>query len=404
MTSKVVQQKRSYTQKEFNDALLLSGLQNTFSDSDIEIAKKNPTLGMQILEAKQMYVGAPEGSAGDMTRGLAHAQAEAARNEYKGTNKATKMGALALYGNTAARKKTDNGFATYRAEIEKAKKKTIEDVAGQMAALTGGYGSSSAATKAAAAGADYGVLLAEKQAEFEQQAYDRKFNEAQIAASMGDYSKLRALGIDTTAYEVQAQADRNAANYATKLSQAYNAASIGDFSQLAALGIDTSALKSDAESAKKAAEFSAAYKLAEVGDFSALDALGVDTMRLRETWAAQTSPQQVQTVTKPTIDADTALEAYQRGELTASVLAAMQYYYGNDYADSINPWTKADEDALKETDFYTELEGVLTAQDNDKAYEKLLAWRDAYKGNSQTASRYAAIYAHLLGITEPEAK
>lgn len=398
---------KNYTHKEFNDALESSGLKDTFSDEDIKIAKANPTLGMTILEAKQMYNGAAAGEAGDMTRGLAHAQAEAARSEYRGTNKSTGTGALALYGNTPAKKKSmsaKDAFANYKAEIEKARAKTVEDVAGQMASLTGGYGSSSAATKAAAAGAEYGALLAEKQAEFEQKEYDRLFNEAQIAASLGDYTKLRALGINTTAYELQSAADRKAANEASELAAAYNAASIGDFSKLKALGIDTSALEYDAESAKKSAELSAAYKRAEIGDFSALDALGVDTTNLRISWAMQTAPKTQQTQTKPTLDAKTALEAYQRGELTQAVASAMSYYYGEDYANIINPWTRADEDALKETDFYTELQNVLKTQGNDNAYAKLLAWYEAYAGNKQTAARLAEMYAYLLGIYETEAK
>lgn len=343
-----------YTEKEFNDALAASGLAATFGLEDLKLARSNPTAGMQLLAAKRMYNGAPTGADGDFTRGLARAEAENVRKTYGGyttsadgmtvvskdtpTVSPTGAGVLAIprTRSGATVQGAGDGFAAYRAEIEKARAKTIEDVAGQMSALTGGYGSSSAATKAAAAGMDYGVLLAEKKQELEQQKYDRALNEAQMAAELGDFSKLRALGIDTSAYEEQQKADRDAADYATKLAQAYNAASIGDYSQLEALGIDTTALKEDAHAAKTSAELAAAYKRAEIGDFSALDALGVDTSALRASWAAQTAPKTASGnngAAKPTLSLKEAEAAYKSGNKSKNVLAALQYYYGDDYAD-----------------------------------------------------------------------
>lgn len=387
-----------YTEKEFNDALASSGLASTFGDADLKLAAQNPTAGMKLLLAKQTYNGAPAGADGDFTRGLARAEAEDIRKTYGGytttadgmtvaeSGAPTGAGVLAIprARSGAAAQSADNGFAAYRAEIEKARAKTIEDVAGQMSALTGGYGSSSAATKAAAAGMDYGVLLAEKQQELEQQKYDHALNEAQIAASLGDYSKLRALGIDTTAFEEQQKADRDAADYATKLAQAYNAASIGDYSQLEALGVDTSKLKADENAAKTSAELSAAYKRAEVGDFSALDALGVDTSALRAQWAAQTAPKVEQTTSKapasgntgakPTLSLKEAEAAYKSGNKSKNVLAALQYYYGDDYADYMDAPTEESVDA--------EVKRILSAA----------------TGVADTAKAMAQAYDYLVGM------
>ena len=411
-----------YTEEEFNTALASSGLKNSFGEADLALAKINPTAGMQLLQAKQDYNSAPEGAAGDMLRGLSRARAEDIRKNVGGYatsadgmtvtsgSKPTYNGVIAQGGGASSAKKTSpksgDAFAAYKTTIEQQRAKTIEDVAGQVSALTGGYGSSSAATKAAAAGADYGTLLAEKQAEFEKQAYDRKFDEAQIAASLGDYSKLRALGIDTTSYEQQQKEERDAANYATALAQAYNAASIGDYSQLEALGIDTSALKADTEAAKTAAELSAAYKRAEIGDFSALKALGVDTSALEASWAAKNQPQTTGSTVKddkPILSLKEAEEAYKSGNTSSNVIAALKYYYGDDYFEtkagvraqySDEEW----ESAARSQEVYM-LEQILRTEGNDAAYAKLKEW---YTQNDDVTPEMANLYAAIVGIEEPE--
>ena len=414
---------KKYTKEEFDFALESSGLKNVFGEADLALAKTNPTAGMALLKAKQTYNSAPTGAAGDMQRGLARAEAENIRKNEGGYSttadgmhvseiggsKPNYTGALALGGASSGKKATSNGsdaFAAYKNTIEQQRAKTIEDVAGQVSALTGGFGSSSAATKAAAAGADYGTLLAEKQAEFEQQAYDRKFNEAQIAASLGDYSKLRALGIDTTAYEQQQKEERDAANYATALAQAYNAASIGDYSQLEALGIDTSALKADTEAAKTAAELSAAYKRAEIGDFSALKALGVDTSALETLWAAKNQPQTTGSIVKddkPILSLKEAEEAYKSGNTSSNVIAALKYYYGDDYFEtkagvraqySDKEW----ESAARSQEVYM-LEQIFRTEGNAAAHAKLKEW---YTQNDDMTPEMANLYAAIVGIEEPE--
>ena len=222
----------------------------------------------------------------DAERGLYAAEAKAIRasqgyqlsddgsrdvtNEMLG-GKATGAGALRI-GNPASRKSSSDNpansagaaFENYRATLEAAQKKAQEDALGKVAALTGGYGSSSAAMAATAAGADYSKLLADKELELaenerqraltaEQQDYQRKLEKAQLAASVGDYSLYEQMGIDMTALREKEKADAEAAaaaaaeasaqkersTYEQLLADAETAAKYGDTSQLRALGIDT---------------------------------------------------------------------------------------------------------------------------------------------------------------------
>lgn len=168
-------------------------------------------------------------------------------------------------GNTAAADSagtTNAAFERYRETLEAAQKKAQEDALGKVSALTGGYGSSSAAMAATAAGADYSKLLADKELELaeterqraltaEQQDYQRRLEKAQLAASAGDYSLYEQMGIDMTklrekekseaeAAAAEATAQKERSTYEQLLADAETAAKYGDTSKLQALGIDTS--------------------------------------------------------------------------------------------------------------------------------------------------------------------
>ena len=171
-------------------------------------------------------------------------------------------------GNTAAADSagtTNAAFERYRETLEAAQKKAQEDALGKVSALTGGYGSSSAAMAATAAGADYSKLLADKELELaenerqralaaEQQDYQRRLEKAQLAASVGDYSLYEQMGIDMTklrekekseaeaaaAAAAEATAQKERSTYEQLLADAETAAKYGDTSKLQALGIDTS--------------------------------------------------------------------------------------------------------------------------------------------------------------------
>lgn len=259
-----------------------NGLEGKVHARDLVLGGKNPELLNRIVDSKIGWMNAKS----DAERGLYAAEAKAIRasqgyqlsddgsrdvtNDMLG-GKATGAGALRI-GNPASRKSSSDNpansagaaFENYRATLEAAQKKAQEDALGKVAALTGGYGSSSAAMAATAAGADYSKLLADKELELaenerqraltaEQQDYQRKLEKAQLAASIGDYSLYEQMGIDMTKLREKEKADAEAAAAATAeasaqkerstyeqlLADAETAAKYGDTTKLQALGIDT---------------------------------------------------------------------------------------------------------------------------------------------------------------------
>lgn len=259
-----------------------NGLEGKVHARDLVLGGKNPELLNRIVDSKIGWMNAKS----DAELGLYAAEAKAIRasqgyqlsddgsrdvtNEMLG-GKATGAGALRI-GNPASRKSSSDNpansagaaFENYRATLEAAQKKAQEDALGKVAALTGGYGSSSAAMAATAAGADYSKLLADKELKLaenerqraltaEQQDYQRKLEKAQLAASIGDYSLYEQMGIDMTKLREKEKADAEAAAAATAeasaqkerstyeqlLADAETAAKYGDTAKLQALGIDT---------------------------------------------------------------------------------------------------------------------------------------------------------------------
>lgn len=259
-----------------------NGLEGKVHARDLVLGGKNPELLNRIVDSKIGWMNAKS----DAERGLYAAEAKAIRasqgyqlsddgsrdvtNDMLG-GKATGAGALRI-GNPASRKSSSDNpansagaaFENYRATLEAAQKKAQEDALGKVAALTGGYGSSSAAMAATAAGADYSKLLADKELELaeterqraltaEQQDYQRRLEKAQLAASVGDYSLYEQMGIDMTALREKEKADAEAAaaaaaeasaqkersTYEQLLADAETAAKYGDTAKLQALGIDT---------------------------------------------------------------------------------------------------------------------------------------------------------------------
>lgn len=272
----------SVTMQDIQKKIKDNGLEGKVHARDLVLGGKNPELLNRIVDSKIGWMNAKS----DAERGLYAAEAKAIRasqgyqlsddgsrdvtNDMLG-GKATGAGALRI-GNPASRKSSSDNpansagaaFENYRATLEAAQKKAQEDALGKVAALTGGYGSSSAAMAATAAGADYSKLLADKELELaeterqraltaEQQDYQRRLEKAQLAASVGDYSLYEQMGIDMTALREKEKADAEAAaaaaaeataqkersTYEQLLADAETAAKYGDTSQLQALGIDT---------------------------------------------------------------------------------------------------------------------------------------------------------------------
>lgn len=248
-----------------------NGLSGKVHTRDLLLGAQNPDALNKIVDAKIGYMKATT----DAERGMYSAEAKTIRaaNGYQLSDdgskditsqilsgKPTGVGAIKV-GNAVSKQSrsgSDAAFSNYRSTLEAAQRKAQEDALGKMSALTGGYASSSAATAATAAGADYSQLLAEKElalAEAErtraatekENEYQKQLEKAKLAASLGDYSYLEKMGIDMTAQrkseadaETASAADRAQSDYATLLSEAEFYAKYGDFSKLKALGIDTS--------------------------------------------------------------------------------------------------------------------------------------------------------------------
>lgn len=227
----------------------------------------------KMLRAKQGYQLSDDGSR-DITEQVLHGSGKTSSSgmttadviQMVEAKRAARNAARA--GNTAAADSagtTNAAFERYRETLEAAQKKAQEDALGKVSALTGGYGSSSSAMAATAAGADYSKLLADKELELaenerqralaaEQQDYQRRLEKAQLAASVGDYSLYEQMGIDMTKLREKEKADAETAaaaaaetaaqkersTYEQLLADAETAAKYGDTSKLQALGIDTS--------------------------------------------------------------------------------------------------------------------------------------------------------------------
>ena len=270
----------SVTMQDIQKKIKDNGLEGKVHARDLVLGGKNPELLNRIVDSKIGWMNAKS----DAERGLYAAEAKAIRasqgyqlsddGSRDVTNDAigggsTGAGAIRT-GKLVSRRTTGDGsanaaFENYRATLEAAQKKAQEDALGKVAALTGGYGSSSAAAAATAAGADYSKLLADKELELaenerqraltaEQQDYQRRLEKAQLAASVGDYSLYEQMGIDLTklrekeksdaeaaaAAAAEATAQKERSTYEQLLADAETAAKYGDTSQLRALGIDTS--------------------------------------------------------------------------------------------------------------------------------------------------------------------
>lgn len=192
----------------------------------------------------------------------------------------------------------DSVFKALQEQYMKDGKLASENVQGQAAALSGGYGNSYGVTAAGQAymgaiddlydiipelqEAAYGRYQDEKTAALQnweilqdradkERSYaesERDYQDSRDAylwelalqkAEFGDYSALKEMGVDTSGQE-----------YDTAFSKALSMAQVGDYSGLKALGVDIS-------TAQNQNELDFALAAAEFGDYSFLNALGIDT-------------------------------------------------------------------------------------------------------------------------------
>lgn len=162
-------------------------------------------------------------------------------------------------------------YNQYRDMYRKESTLAAKDIFGLASALTGGYGNSYAATAATSAAGQYVDKLAEKEAELEQNHYDRYKDELD-----GMYSVYDAY-TDISEREYERERDEKSdlsVQKENELEFAYKAAENGDFSYLEALGVDVTNLRQ--QDSFGDAEFMAKY-----GDYSALKELGIDISKLK---------------------------------------------------------------------------------------------------------------------------
>jgi hypothetical protein len=232
-------------------------------------------------------------------------------------------GLLENGGETGLNINADKLYNQYRELYEKNAQASAENAYGLASRNTGGYGSSYAASAAAAAynsfmegltdrALDIERLNLEKHAagredqldtlaalnERDKTDYARFADRLELAfnaAKLGDYGPMEEMDLSSAALrrgDVRDLADY-AAGYgddsflkamgldlsslsdARAYSQAAAAAQYGDYSYLNALGVDTAQLQYNAL-------LKTAAQLAQYGDYSALEALGVDVSRLKE--------------------------------------------------------------------------------------------------------------------------
>ncbi len=397
---------KQYTADEVLKAAKSGGVSASLNDSDIKVINSNPNAGMELVNYKVNYMNAPTGEAGDYARGIARAGAEFVRRQYGGytTNadgsiataaapdKATGLGKVQKVSKSG----NNDLYKGYEKALLDAQAKAQENVYGMVAASTGGNASSSAVTKAAAAGADFSQLLAEKKAEFENQEYNRNLKEAELAASLGDFSKLRAMGIDTSSYEAELATQKARTERETALNEAYAAAELGDYSKLAALGFDTSyieSIKGDDAAQKKLSE---AITLAtSLGIYGPLEALGYDTTWLKGKQGDGTEPK---------LDLNSALALKEAGYSSPDIESALKYWLGEGYtytAPVVNlPGTGGAPviDDGNPYDFSTTFEQLKAAgaTDYDSALRLLKGTGD------KNAEAIAELFAAQISGTEPK--
>lgn len=205
--------------------------------------------------------------------------------------RASLLDALMQKQDTSVDLRSDKLYNEYRDLYRENAALAAENAYGLAGAMTGGYGSSYAASAATAAYNSYMRSLPEKALEIEklrteqrqaqredlyqqvgllnsmeQRDYDRRQDELSLAfraAQQGDYTLLENLEIDPSALR-----QKDAAALA-ELGAKY-----GDYSYLGALGVDTAGISENEA-------FQKALAAADLGDYSYLEALGYDTSGLK---------------------------------------------------------------------------------------------------------------------------
>ena len=239
------------TYEQFEKAAKEAKLYDSFSEADLELARRNPESGMSILNYKKDYINATT----DEARALANAGANKIRAEgggyyggIDGSEKITQNSVPTLTGNYLTdtmntkvndllkkdpfsyNPENDQLYSSYRKQYTREGKRATEDAIGTAAAMSGGVPSTYAATAGAQAGNYYASQMADKVPELYQIAYNKYMND--IENERANINMLSALE--------QAEQTKKDNEYNKKWSEAITAGQYGDFEALKALGVNPS--------------------------------------------------------------------------------------------------------------------------------------------------------------------
>lgn len=239
------------TYEQFEKAAKEAKLYDSFSEADLDLARRNPEAGISILNYKKDYINATT----DEARALANAGANKVRAEgggyyggIDGSEKITQNSVPMPTGNYLTdtmntkvndllkrdpfsyNPENDQLYSSYKKQYTREGKRATEDAIGTAAAMSGGVPSTYAATAGAQAGNYYASQMADKVPELYQIAYNKYMND--IENERANINMLSALE--------QAEQTKKDNEYDKKWSEAITAGQYGDFEALKALGVNPS--------------------------------------------------------------------------------------------------------------------------------------------------------------------
>lgn len=265
----------TYTYDDFEKAYKQSGYQ--FSDADLALARRNPDAGMGILKYKNDWrnakteqdrllanqgaenirssYGGYTGGADGSSFSLDPISPNDYQNPYADREKELTDAILNREAFSYDADK-DPLFSEYRKQMAREGKRATEDTMGSYAAMTGGLPSSAAVGAAQQAGDYYAAKVGDKAQELYTIAYNKYLQE--LSGKRDDISMLQ--NKDQTEYarwmdEVSDKERRRSDDYARKYNLAQLAASVGDMSKLRELGI-TPSLQSETATTSSGAGYS----------------------------------------------------------------------------------------------------------------------------------------------------
>lgn len=372
------------TYNEWEDEAKKSGLYDTFSDKDLEIIKTDTAYGDRQLDRKKQYNAATtqeekdkiasdanydrlnygyyntvEGDGNGGYRAVSHTSGGSSP-KYSGALAAIKAYDDSLPGDKSSKYMTaiDNLFSKIAGEkfsydaksdpryalAEEYARKAMENQMAESALLTGGYGNSYAAHAGQQVYTDY---MNDAVNDMEDRAYakwaaerDNNYNLLGIIQGLEQQAYNRAENERQWQYQLQQDAKEDAEN---KKTNAQN--TVYDYIRI------NGSVDGLSEEELAATGWSSAY----------IEALVTE--------AKKTKTDEATAAGVPEFSADVALKYYVGGNKSSKVLEAMQYHFGDDYAENADSYYKN----------MIALNNAASSGNPVKEYEPPLSYTTAYK-------------------------